>query len=165
MNQRIKYHEVAPEGIRALGGLEVYVQNCGLEAGLLELVEIRVSQLNGCGHGIDMHTRDARANGETEQRLHDLPAWRESPFYTDRERAALAWAVAVTLVSHGTAPDALYKETRRYFSEKELVDLTLALVAINGRNRLGIAFRNKLETSTTKAPMPVGVGSQDAEST
>ncbi len=162
MDQHISYAKVAPEGIRALGGLEAYVRRCGLEPGLLELVKIRASQLNGCGSCIDMHTKDARANGETEQRLYGLSAWRESPFYTDRERAALAWAVAVTLVSHGSAPDALYEETRRYFSEKELVDLTLALVAINAWNRLSISFRTVPETYQSEVSVPVGVESQGA---
>jgi len=162
MEQRINYSEVAPDGIRALGGLEAYVRSCGLEPGLLELVKTRVSQLNGCGYCIDMHTKDARANGETEQRLYGLSAWRESPFYTDRERAALVWAEAVTLVNQRSAPDALYEETRRYFSEKELVDLTLALVAINGWNRLSISFHTVPGTYQPKAHVPVGVGSQGA---
>ena len=162
MDQHISYAEVAPEGIRALDGLEVYVRNCGLEPGLLELVKIRASQLNGCDYCIDMHAEDARTNGETEQRLSGLSAWRESELYTSRERAALAWAVAVTLVSHQSAPDTLYEETRRYFSEKELVDLTLALVAINGWNRLSIAFRAESETTQPRARLPVGIEPQAA---
>lgn len=162
MEQRISFAEVAPEGVRALGGLEAYVWNCGLEPGLLELVQARVTQLNGCDDSIDTHTKDARANGETEQRLHGLSAWRESPFYTDRERVALAWAVAVTLVSHGTDPDALHEETRRWFSEKELVDLTLAVVAINAGNRLNLAFRSVLGTYEPTTHVAAGVGSQDA---
>jgi len=141
MDERINYGKVAPEGIRALSGLEAYVRSSGFEPGLLDLVKTRASQLNGCAYCIDMHTKDARAGGETEQRLYGLSAWRETPFYTDRERAALAWTDAVTLVSHGPVPDALYQEARRHFSEKELVDLTLALIATNAWNRLSISFR------------------------
>jgi AhpD family alkylhydroperoxidase len=140
MDQRINYSEVAPEGVRTLRGLEAYVRSAGLEPGLLELVKTRASQLNQCAYCIDMHTKDARAGGEAEQRLYALSAWRETPFFTDRERAALAWTEAVTHISHGSVPDALYQEARRHFSEKELVDLTLALIAINGWNRLSISF-------------------------
>jgi len=129
------------EGIRALGGLETYLRSCGLEPALLNLIKARASQVNGCAYCIDMHTKDARARGETEQRLYALPAWRATPFYTDRERAALAWTEAVTLISRKPVPDTLYEEARRHFSEQELVDLTLALVAISGWNRLSIAFR------------------------
>jgi AhpD family alkylhydroperoxidase len=141
MDQRLNYSKVAAEGILALSGLEAYLRTSGLEPGLLDLVKTRASQLNGCAYCIDMHTKDARARGETEQRLYALPAWRATPFYTDRERAALAWTDAVTLISHGPVPDTLYEEARRHFSERELVDLTLALVAINGWNRLAIPFR------------------------
>lgn len=141
MEHRINYGKVAPEGIRALSGLDACVRSSGLEPGLLDLVKTRASQLNGCAYCLDMHTKDARAGGETEQRLYALSAWHETPFYTDRERAAIAWAEAMTLVSHGAVPDSLYDEARRHFSEKELVDLTLALVAINGWNRLSISFR------------------------
>lgn len=141
MDQRIDYGTVAPDGVRALSGLEAYVRKSGLESDLLELIRTRASQLNQCAYCIDMHTKDARAGGETEQRLYALPAWREAPFYTDRERAALAWTEAMTLVSRGPVPDAVYREARQHFSEKDLVDLTLALVAINGWNRLSVAFR------------------------
>jgi 2-methylcitrate dehydratase len=141
MDQRVDYGKAAPEGTRALRGLEDYVRQCGLEPGLLDLVRIRASQLNGCAYCIDMHTKDARAGGESEQRLYGLSAWRETPFYTDRERAALAWTEAVTLIAGAPVPDRLYEEARLRFSERELVDLTLALVAINGWNRLSIAFR------------------------
>ena len=152
MNERMNYGTVAPEGIRALGGLETYVRGSGLEPGLLDLVKAHASQLNGCAYCIDMHTKDARARGETEQRLYALPVWRATPFYTGRERAALAWTEAVTLISHGPVRDALYQETREYFSEKELVDLTLALVAINGWNRLTIPFQTVPGTYQPKAP-------------
>ena len=141
MDQRINYSKVAPEGIRALGGLETYLRSSGLEPDLLNLIKTRASQLNGCAYCIDMHTKDARARGETEQRLYALPAWRATPFYTDRERAALAWTEAVTLISEGPIPDTLYEEARHYFSEREVVDLTLSLVAINGWNRLNVAAR------------------------
>lgn len=155
MKQPLEYSEVAPEGIAALRALETYVRGSGLEKSLLELVKLRASQLNGCAYCIDMHTKDARAAGETEQRLYALSAWRETPFYTQRERAALAWAEAVTLISHGAVADAVYEEIRALFMEKELVNLTLALIAINGWNRLSIAFHNVPGTYEPKAPEPL----------
>jgi AhpD family alkylhydroperoxidase len=121
--------------------LQKYVEECGLEKPLLELVKTRASQINGCAFCIDMHTKDARANGETEQRLYALNAWRETPFYTDRERAALAWTEAVTLISEGHVPEDVFEQARAQFSDEELVNLTIAVVAINGWNRLSIAFR------------------------
>jgi AhpD family alkylhydroperoxidase len=160
MERRINYSKVAPEGIRALAGLETYLGSTGLEPDLLNLIKTRASQLNGCAYCIDMHTKDARAGGETEQRLYALPAWRGTPFYTDRERAALAWSEAVTLISQGPVPDTLYQEARRHFSEKELVDLTLALVAINGWNRLAIPFRIVPGTYQSKAPLPAATESR-----
>jgi AhpD family alkylhydroperoxidase len=141
MQARIAYDKAAPEGVKAMGTLENYVRHCGLEPALLELVKFRASQINGCAYCIDMHSKDARAHGETEQRLYALSAWRETPFFTERERAALAWAEAVTEVAHGHVPDEVYEQAREHFSEKELVDLTLAIVAINGWNRLAISFR------------------------
>jgi AhpD family alkylhydroperoxidase len=156
MDQRINYATVAPAGIRALSGLESYIRSCGLEAGLIDLVKTRASQLNRCAYCIDMHTKDARAASETEQRLYALAAWQETPFYTDRERAALAWTEAVTLISQGSVPDGLYQEVRRHFSEKELVDLTLALIAINGWNRLAISFRTVPGTYHPKTPASTG---------
>jgi AhpD family alkylhydroperoxidase len=122
-------------------GLEAYLAKTDLEPALLDLVKLRASQINGCAYCIDMHWKDARARGESEQRLYGLGAWRESPFYSERERAALAWTEAVTLISHDHAPDAVYEQARAQFSEKELVDLTTAIVAINGWNRLAISFR------------------------
>jgi AhpD family alkylhydroperoxidase len=122
-------------------GLEEYVRQSGLEPSLLELVRLRASQLNGCAYCIDMHTKDARARGESEQRLYALTAWRETPFFTDRERAALAWAEALTLISWEHVPDAVFEDARGHFTGKELVDLSLAIVAINGWNRLAIGFR------------------------
>jgi AhpD family alkylhydroperoxidase len=121
--------------------LERYLHQCGLERSLIELVKLRASQINGCAFCIDMHTKDARAAGETEQRLYLLDAWRESPFYSDRERAALAWAEAVTRVSERHVPDEVYQEAGRHFSDKELVDLNWVVVAINAWNRLAISFR------------------------
>ncbi len=142
MKPRIDYGKAAPEGSRAMLGLESYVRRSGLEASLLELVKLRASQINGCAYCIDMHTKDARAGGETEQRLYALDAWRKTPFYSDRERAALAWTESVTRVFDGQVPDGVYEEVRRHFGEKELVDLTLAIVVINGWNRLAISFRS-----------------------
>lgn len=139
---RIEYTKTAPDGYKAMLSLETYVRSSGLEPSLLELVKVRASQINGCAYCIDMHTKDARARGETEQRLYALDAWRETPFYTERERAALAWTEAVTQVAHGHVPDHVYELARQYFAEKELVDLTLAVVLINGWNRLAISFRS-----------------------
>src|SRR6478672_6660137 len=131
MQQRIDYKQVAPDGYRMMLGLEAYVRSSGIEHPLLELVKTRVSQINGCAFCLDMHTQDARAAGETEQRLYALSAWRETPFFTDRERSALAWTEAVTRLD-GHVPDAVYDEVRPHFTDKELADLTWAVVAING---------------------------------
>ena len=141
MEPRINYGKVAPGVRKAMMGLETYANNSGLERSLLDLVRLRASQINGCAYCIDMHTKDARAAGETEQRLYELNAWRETPFYTDRERAALAWTEAVTLISQTHVPDDVYEEARRHFSEEELVNLTMAVITINGWNRLAISFR------------------------
>ncbi|HKX31747.1 MAG TPA: carboxymuconolactone decarboxylase family protein [Blastocatellia bacterium] len=141
MEPRLNYAKVAPGALRAMYGLQKYIDDCGLEHSLQELIKTRASQLNGCAYCIDMHTKDARANGETEQRLYGLSAWRETPFYTERERAALAWTEAVTLVGEGHVPDEVFAEVRPHFSDDELVNLTLAIVTINGWNRLAISFR------------------------
>ena len=141
MTQRLNAFEVAQGPIKAMLGLETYLAKCGLEAPLLHLLKLRVSQINGCAYCIDMHWKDLMAGGETEQRLYMLDAWRESPFYSDRERAALAWAEAVTLVTEGHVPDEVFEAARKQFSEAELANLTLAVAAINGWNRLNIAFR------------------------
>src|SRR5574337_1610901 len=146
MTQRIDYAKAAPGALAAMQGLEKYVRASGLEHPLLELVKTRVSQINGCAYCVDMHTNDARAAGETEQRLYVLPAWRETDFYTPRERAALAWAEAVTRLTDQQVTDAAYEEARRHFDEKALVDLTLAVIAINGWNRLSIPFRSEAGT-------------------
>jgi AhpD family alkylhydroperoxidase len=142
MQSRIELGKVSQGVLKAMYGLETYLHGCGLEKSLLELVKLRVSQINGCAFCIDMHTKDARARGESEQRLYLLDAWREAPFYTDRERAALEWAEAVTLVADTHVPDDVFERARAQFEESELVDLTLAVVAINGWNRLNVAFRN-----------------------
>jgi AhpD family alkylhydroperoxidase len=142
MQPRLDYARTAPDGLKAMLGLEQYARQSGLEAALLELIKIRVSQINGCAFCLDMHTKDARAAGETEQRLYALPAWRETPFFSDRERAALGWAEAVTQVSQTHVSDEIYETVRQHFTEKELADLTLAIVAINGWNRLAISFRS-----------------------
>jgi AhpD family alkylhydroperoxidase len=141
MEARLDYTKAAPDGLKAMLGLEQYVRHSGLEPALLELVKMRASQINGCAFCLDMHSKDARAAGETEQRLYALNAWRETPFYSERERAALEWTEAVTLVSETHVPDETYNSVREHFSEKELVDLTLAIIAINGWNRLAISFR------------------------
>ena len=142
MNARLDAQKAAPAAMHAMLSLENYVSRfSGLEASLLELVRFRASQINGCAYCLDMHSKDARAKGESEQRLYTLSAWRETPFFTDRESAALEWTEAITLINQGHAPDAVYETARKHFSEEELVNLTLAIVAINGWNRLAIGFR------------------------
>ena len=143
MKSRIDYAQAAPDGVKALFGLENYIKQSGLEPGLLDLVKTRVSQINGCAYCLDMHTKDARARGETEQRLYALDAWHETPFFSERERAALAWAETVTRVAETHVPDEAFEHARQHFREKELMDLTLAIVAINGWNRLAVAFRKE----------------------
>lgn len=141
MEPRLTYSKLSPGGYRAMLALNAFVESCGLEHSLLELVKTRASQINGCAFCLDMHTIDARAAGETEQRLYVLSAWREAPFYTPRERAALAWTEAVTLVGETHVPDAVYEEVRAHFSDEEIVNLTWAIVTINGWNRIAVAFR------------------------
>lgn len=141
MEQRFNYLKAAPDAYRAMSGLEQYLHGCGLEEGLLHLIKLRASQINGCAFCLDMHWKDLRAIGEEEQRLYSLDAWRECPWYTDRERAALAWTEALTLVTQGHVPDAVYEEVRKQFTEKELADLSLAITTINAWNRLSIAAR------------------------
>ncbi len=151
MNPRFDFHSVAPRGLQAMLGLQAYVNNAGLEHSLLELVKMRASQINGCAFCLDMHSKDARAAGETEQRLYLLDAWEETSLYSPRERAALQWTEAVTRVADGHVPDEVYRSVREHFSEEELVNLTYALVAINGWNRLCIAFRAQAGTYRPKA--------------
>ena len=141
MQPRIKVTSTNQGAYKAMFGLETYLGQCGLDKKLLDFIRLRVSQINGCAYCLDMHWKDLRAAGETEQRLYGLDAWRESPYYTDRERAALAWAEAVTLVTEGRVPDEVFEEAHRHFNDEELANLTLAVVAINGWNRLNIAFR------------------------
>jgi len=141
MTPRIDTTKVAPEAYRAMAQLQGYVDHSGFDKKIMHLVKVRASQINGCAFCIDMHTKEARAAGETEQRLYALNAWRETPFYSDKERAALGWAESLTLIAKTHAPDDVYEEAKRHFTEKELVDLTLGIVAINGWNRLVIGFR------------------------
>src|SRR5690348_18101472 len=143
MKPRINYVQVAPDAVKAMRGLEEYVASSGLEKSLYELVKTRASQINGCAFCLDMHTKDARKAGETEQRLYALSAWRETPFYTERERAALEWTEALTLISENNIPDDLYESVKEHFSEKEMVALTMAVIVINGWNRLAIPFRTE----------------------
>ena len=153
MEERIHYPKAAPGAYHAMLGLEHYLQECGLEVSLLHLIKLRASQINGCAYCLDMHWKDLRAIGESEQRLYSLDAWRECPYYTERERAALAWTEAVTLVAEGHVPDSVYEEVRPHFSEKELSDLTFAVAAINAWNRLSIAART---TPGTYQPAAAG---------
>lgn len=141
MEQRLNYAEVSPDALKAMLGLEKHVHASGLERPLYELVKTRASQINGCAYCLDMHTKDARKAGETEQRLYALSAWRETPFYTERERAALEWTEALTVISENEVSDSLYDSVRKHFNEKEMVALTMAIIAINGWNRLAISFR------------------------
>lgn len=141
MESRIDYQKVAPGAYEAVLGLEKYLHDCGIEKGLLHLIKLRASQLNGCAYCIDMHWKDLRSIGEHEQRLYGLDAWRESPYYSDRERAALAWTEAVTNIQSGHAPDEVYEQVKKQFTQKELANLTLAIATINTWNRLVIAAR------------------------
>lgn len=141
MEPRIDYQQVAPDAVRAMMGLEEYVASSGVEESLVHLVKMRVSQMNGCAYCIDMHSKEARADDETEQRLYALDAWREAPFYTDRERAALAWAEAVTNVGESRVTDVVYETACEHFDKEELVALNMVVIAINGWNRLAVPFR------------------------
>lgn len=141
MQSRINLNRVAPQGYEAMLALQAYVNQCGLEQPLMELVKIRASQLNGCAFCIDMHTRDALKHGISQQRMHLLNAWREAPLYSERERAALAWTEALTFIAEGHAADEVYQQVRQQFSDKELADLSFAIATINAWNRLAIAMR------------------------
>ena len=141
MHPRIDLLKASPEAIKPMYAIEAYLKNCGLEHSLLLLVKMRASQINGCAYCLDMHSKDARAEGETEQRLYTLNAWRETPFFSSRERSALAWTEALTLISKTHAPDEVFEELRAHFSEREIADLTLAIGAINAWNRFAISFR------------------------
>jgi AhpD family alkylhydroperoxidase len=141
MQPRIDFRQTAPGAMQTMLALQSYVNNSGLPKSLLELVKIRASQINACAYCLDMHTKDARANGESEQRIYALNAWRETPFFNDRERAALAWTESLTQLTEGHVPDAVFEEVRRHFSDEEVVNLSMAVVAINSWNRLLTAFR------------------------
>jgi AhpD family alkylhydroperoxidase len=141
MEARFSYDKAAPGVYKAMTGVEQYLENCELEESLLHLIRLRASQINGCAYCLDMHWKDLCAIGEQEQRLYSLDAWRECPYYTERERAALAWTESVTFITDGHVPDTVYKKAQAHFSEKELADLTLAVAAINAWNRLSIASR------------------------
>ncbi len=141
MKQRINVHQKGQNAMKAMYGIGAYLAKSSIEQPLLNLIYFRVSQINGCAYCLDMHSKDLCARGETEQRLYVLAAWREAPFYSERERAALAWAEAVTKVTEGHVPDEIYEEARQQFSEEELIDLTLGVLAINNYNRINIAFR------------------------
>lgn len=141
MQPRIDYRKYAPQPLQSMLALEKYISESGLDPKLVHLVKMRASQINGCAYCLDMHSLDARAEGESEQRLYTLDAWRETPFFTDRERAALAWTEALTLISHTHAPDDVYDEVKKQFSEKEIVDLTFVIGTINLWNRLAISLR------------------------
>ena len=149
--QRIDVTKVSPGAYQATAALQAYVDQSGLDAKLRELIKIRASQINGCAFCLAMHTRDARRLDETEERMHLLDAWREAPIYSARERAALGWIEAITLVAQGHVPDDVFEEVRKHFSEKEIVDLTAAAVAINTWNRIAIAFRVPPQIDSKKA--------------
>jgi AhpD family alkylhydroperoxidase len=151
MQPRIDVTKVSPAAYQAVAALQSYVDQSGLDPKLRDLVKIRASQINGCAFCIAMHTREARKHGETEERIYLLDAWRETPLYTPKERAALEWTEAVTLLSEGHVPDEVFDRVRKQFSEKELVDLTAATVAINTWNRLSIAFRVPPQVESKKA--------------
>jgi len=143
MKPRVNVQKISPRAMQAMMGLQMYVNNSGLEHSLLELVKMRASQINGCAYCLDMHSKDARAAGETEQRLYMLNAWREAPLYNARERAALEWTEAVTFLRDEHVPDHVFEAVREHFSEEELVSLSLAVVAITGWNQLNVAFRTE----------------------
>src|SRR5690606_17690111 len=152
------HQKAAPGGFRAMISLEAYLRASGLDHRLLHMVKLRVSQMNGCAYCIDMHWKDARAAGETEQRLYGLDAWREAPYYTDRERAALEWTEAVTDITEGHVSDDVHGAVRGHFTDKELVGLTWAVVAINGWNRVAIAFRSE---AGSYQPLSTGARSEE----
>jgi AhpD family alkylhydroperoxidase len=141
MDRRFDYRKFSAEPIQAIRAIEKYIAGCGLDHKFVHLLKLRASQINGCAFCIDMHSIDARAAGETEQRLYALNAWRETPFFSDRERAALAWIEAITLVSQGHVSDDVYEEVRAHFTEKEIFDLTIVATTINVWNRIAVASR------------------------
>lgn len=148
--ERLNYGQITPEGIKGLLDIEKYVSESELDMKIFELVKMRASQINGCAYCLDMHSKDARSAGETEQRLYLLNAWREAPFYSEKEQAALAWTEALTLISENDISDDLYEEVSSHFNEQELMALTMTIIGINGWNRLAIAFRTKVGTYKVK---------------
>src|SRR5215510_2100937 len=146
MEPRFNPYKLSPGGYKAMAGLEAFLASCSIEKNLLHLIKLRASQINGCAYCIDMHWKDLRAAGENEQRLYGLDAWEESPYYSDRERAALAWTDAVTNIQDGHVPDDVHDRVQKFFSENELADLTFAIASINGWNRLNIAARTPAGT-------------------
>ena len=162
MKPRLNIGAVSPNAYRAMLGLEKFIHESSFEPKLVHLLKMRASQINGCAYCLDMHSKDARAEGETEQRLYGLDAWREAPYYSERERAALEWIEALTLVTEGHVPDEVYERARRQLSETELVELSMIAVAINGWNRLAIAFR--AEAGTYQPPKSVGARAGSASS-
>ncbi len=154
MEQRLNFVKIAPDGYKAMSALSHYSENCGLEPLLLELVKMRASQINHCAYCIDMHSKDARALGESEQRLYALSAWQETPFFSERERAALLWTEELTLISETHASDEVYEQVRQHFSDEEIVNLTWAIITINGWNRIAIGLRSKVGLyQSTKKPL------------
>ena len=141
MSERLDYEATSPDGLKALLTLNSFVKDLGVDPKLKALVEIRISQINGCAFCVDQHSMEARSVGESQQRLDSLVVWDESPFFSDRERAALDWAESVTLCADSGVPDEVYLEARQIFSEKELVDLTYLVINMNGLNRIGVSFR------------------------
>lgn len=153
MTTRLNYAKAAPGAYRVMSQLEHYVKNCGLEPSLIELIKIRASQINSCAYCIDMHTKDARIAGESEQRINLLSVWREVQFYNERERAALEWTEALTLIAENHVPDELYERVKTHFSDEEIVNLSLAISTINTWNRLGISFRSEAGSYQPKQPI------------
>jgi AhpD family alkylhydroperoxidase len=155
MQARIQYRTLDPEALKALLALENYLAQCKLETSLIDLIRIRVSQINGCAYCLDMHIKDAQASGESDMRLFMISAWQESLLYTDRERAALEWAEAVTLLSENHIPDDLYERTRLHFTEQELISVTMAAIAINSWNRVNVSFRTQVSNyKSLRKPQP-----------
>jgi AhpD family alkylhydroperoxidase len=152
MVARLRYAKAAPGAYQAMLRFEEYVENCGLELSLIRLVQTRASQINGCAFCLDMHTKDARAEGESEQRLYLLPAWEEAECYSERERAALEWTEALTLIADEHVPDEVYERVRPHFTDEELVNLTMAVNAINAWNRLNVAFRTPAGSYQPRKP-------------
>lgn len=142
MEARLNYGKAAPGAMKAMNALESYIAECGIEPGLQDLVKLRASQINGCAYCVDMHSLDARAGGDSEQRLYALPVWRETPFFTERERAALLWTEELTLIARNHVPDEVYAQVRPHFTDAELANLTLVIATINAWNRFGIGFRD-----------------------